>query len=214
MVVAPHSYANFQPHKGSEFGAFLSGVTTDDCVLFFVYGYKELEALLGEAYQLSPSPEIITEIDVNTNWTHVFDFTVNNGGWSGTPLCGALGGAAYIAGSGWFIGGGGVGRDFDGSFSLILTTDYEYHVTTGATSSAAVHVENVLLDNICAPIVPVNTTTEVWANGDTKHRINVNGTDGFPNAFEILTQTSFPFGGGVIIRLSKVTVTGIGVDPF
>lgn len=48
IAVAPNSFANFEPHQGTEFGMQIIAPTRDMCLVFFSFGYKELLAHIEE----------------------------------------------------------------------------------------------------------------------------------------------------------------------
>lgn len=80
---------------------FLSGVTTNDCIVFFTYGYKEISAIIDEIlqdvvydyeFQVTPDASMIDSLYYNNNILPctTYDLVTSTGGWSayfssGTP---------------------------------------------------------------------------------------------------------------------------------
>lgn len=202
----------------------------------FAFGGKFLEYLFEDYLRVissmynDPNPDWLTDCDpcVST-WTHTFDFTVNDGGWTGrVPGIGVTGTYAnYIAGVGWSYG--------DATFSsgdhrrcVSIEVSFADTALTEVELTWTVENKNVstALNGVTGKVITVKDNTVNKASITDVASNVVNGVD------QVMTLTMNPsesvdlitcfqissaivgatWAGNVVI--TKVVVSGEGTNPF
>jgi len=156
----------------------------------------------------SPSP-----INCPTAWSHTFDFTINDGGWTNDTIGGRPFGV-YSAGNGWQSVWGSVGGLFDERLYLrraispdthiqSVRVTYEFVGTMGGGREVGVAVW--LLGTRLAVF------SEPPTQGSFIHYVT------FSNTSDAITTSSVadaPSDGDVDATITEIVVTGTGSDPF
>jgi hypothetical protein len=148
--------------------------------------------------------EVCVQNNQAGSFTHVFDFKVSDGGFVGDTVSGST--TTWVPGSGWHSGTSGAGfpliqlhRNF--SHRIISTVDAHYNIPSGDGDDHGFLL--TLLSSVNTAVTSARSATGTW---DTILTANADSDE--------IAFNSTPLAAGAAIVLDKITVTGIGSDPF